>query len=330
MFASELKRRKSGWTSARLSTRARRGRFRLRFRFRFRFPSAEPYRGLPRGRHRRVSGARRRPRAARRCMRRSVMPAARNARRFPGAGASARVSKSNAISSRSLSDPDYCFASGQSPSAAAPQRQPRRDGRAEGATCGYAARRAAVRARVSSTDDPTRGLERCVFSRDVFLRELQNIRANNGNRPGDVMKPSRARTAEAHTRARRYASRDGDRPVGRTSGRDVSPAGDVRRHGGGTSPERLPRRPRRLAFPDSRPSSLTASPCAGQEQGCQPPHAEPRPRGQGQARRMRGRAARRPRVHDERDRDGQLRVAVRLRPVLRGCVRRRRAGRGGD
>ena len=285
----------------------------------------------------RIGGSSSSPRCARRCMRRSVMPAARNARRFPGGGrVHPRSSKSNAISSRSLSDPGITVFR-QRPQVSRP-RQPRHSGsravrrtRGGSATGGYAARRACrSRARVSSTDDPTRGLERCVFSRDVFLRELQNIRANNGNRPGDVMKPSRARTAEAHTRARRYASRDGDRPVGRTSGRDVYPAGDVRRHGGGTSPERLPRRPRRLAFPDSRPSSLTASPCAGQEQGCQPPHAEPRPRGQGQARRMRGRAARRPRVHDERDRDGQLRVAVRLRPVLRGCVRRRRAGRGGD
>ena len=229
MFASELKRRKRGWTSARLSPR-RVGAF--SFSFRFRFPSAEPttvflggvivaYRGLV------------------------VVPALRAAVHAPQRDASREerhevprgrarppeVFDERHLVSFALLFPGLPFSSapsGQKPSAAAPRRQLAvRRSRGVVATGGYAARRACrSRARVSSTDDPTRGLERCVFSRDVFLRELQNIRANNGNRPGDVMKPSRARTAEAHTRAR------GDMPramaTGRsaTSGRDVSPAGE--------------------------------------------------------------------------------------------------------
>ena len=163
----------------------------------------------------RIGGSSSSPRCARRCMRRSVMPAARNARRFPGGGrVHPRSSKSNAISSRSLSDPFCRFSSAALGSVALGSRATAAaapcDGRAEGARPAGTPRAA----RVSSTDDPTRGLELCVFSRDVFLRELENIRANNGNRPGDVMNtvPS-AHRRSTHARAAICLARW--RPAGR-------------------------------------------------------------------------------------------------------------------
>jgi hypothetical protein len=174
----------------------------------------------------RIGGSSSSPRCARRCMRRSVMPAARNARRFPGGGrVHPRSSKSNAISSRSLSDPGIAVFR-QRPQVSRP-RQPRHSGsravrrtRGGSATGGYAARRACrSRARVSSTDDPTRGLERCVFSRDCFPQ-------GTAKHSGEQRQPSRRRDEHRqhrperappkHTRAR------GDMPRAMATGRSAA------------------------------------------------------------------------------------------------------------
>lgn len=169
----------------------------------------------------RIGGSSSSPRCARRCMRRSVMPAARNARRFPGGGrVHPRSSKSNAISSRSLSDPFCRFSSAALGSVALGSRATAAaapcDGRAEGARPAGTPRAArVVRARACRALMTRRADWNAVFSVATFPgRELPNIRANNGNRPGDVMNtvPS-AHRRSTHARAAICLARW--RPAGR-------------------------------------------------------------------------------------------------------------------
>ena len=172
----------------------------------------------------RIGGSSSSPRCARRCMRRSVMPAARNARRFPGGGrVHPRSSKSNAISSRSLSDPFCRFSSAALGSVALGSRATAAaapcDGRAEGARPAGTPRAArVVRARACRALMTRRADWNAVFS-SVATFSSQGT----GKHSGEQRQPSRRRDEHRperappkHTRAR------GDMPRAMATGRSAA------------------------------------------------------------------------------------------------------------